>query len=226
MVVAASVFVTLLMSVFICTELLNIIPIDCWEVVCKYRLSNGQNGRKFLEGKAWWKAYLLKSAHKRSHQRVAYFVELEGMDPVFKVLLCSDVKVNPGPTNQQNCNKCVKNDEALDFPEILLHIEQKSESSQKSILDNQSRMLARLTPIEEDIEKFKVDISVLKTEQLDLDSKVNTMSKEISVNCDHDKDLQCLIDRQEQYSRKTSIPSRGVMEVMGENIKTVTLETK
>ena len=225
MVVAASVFVTLLSSVFICTELLNIIPIDRWEVDCKYRMSIGQNGRNFLEGKAWWKANLVKSACKRSHRRVAYFVELEGMDPFFKLLLCGDVELNPGPTNQLTCNKCVKNDEALDFPKILLHLEKKSESSQKSILENQGQMLARLTTIEEDIEKFTVDISVLKQEQSGLDSKVNTMSKDSSVHCDHGRDLHFLIDRHEQYSRQNSSPSKGVMEEMGEDIKKVILET-
>ena len=67
-----------------------------------------------------------------------------------------------------------------------------------SILENQSRMLARLTTSEEHIEKFKVDISVLKPKQSDLDSKVNAMSKEISLKCDHGKDLQFVIDRHEQ----------------------------
>ena len=61
-------------------------------------------------------------------------------------------------------------------------------------------MLPRLTTIEEEIDKFKVDIADLKSKQSDLKSKVNAMSDDISLNYDHGKDLQFLIDRQEQYS--------------------------
>ena len=225
MAVAARVFATLLIFVFICTELMDITPVDRLKVVCKYKVCNVQNRRKFLEGKAWLKANVSKSARKRSHRRVAYSGELDGMDPFFKLLLCGDVELNPGPTNQQRNNKCVKNNEASDFPEILLRLEKTIESGQESILENQSRMLARLTTIEDQIEKFKVDISVLKTKQSELDSKVNAMSKEISLNCDHGKDLQFVIDRHEQYSRKNSIRLRGVVEEMGEDIEKVTLET-
>ena len=50
-------------------------------------------------------------------------------------------------------------------------------------------------------------------------------SDDISLNYDHGKDLQFLIDRQEQYSRKNSIRIRGVREEMGEDIEKVTLET-
>ena len=79
--VAARVFATLIIYVFMCTELVKITPVDRWKVVCKYRMSNVQNGGKCLLGKAWLKDNLSKSARKRSHRRVAYAIEHEGMDP-------------------------------------------------------------------------------------------------------------------------------------------------
>ena len=99
------------------------------------------------------------------------------------------------------------------------------ERGQESILENQNRMLARLTTKEEEIDKVKVDIADLQTKQVDLESKVNALSNDIRLNYDHGKDLQFLIDRQEQYSRKNSIRIRGVKEEMGEDIEKVTLET-
>ena len=146
------------------------------------------------------------------------------MDPFFDLLLCGDVELNPGPANQKN-TKSVKNDEATDFSEILIRLEKKFECGQESILENQNRMLARLTTIEEESQTFKVDIADFKSKQSDLESKVNAMLDEISLNYDHGKDLQFLIDRQEQYSRKNSIRMRGVREEMGEDIEKVTLET-
>ena len=86
-------------------------------------------------------------------------------------------------------------------------------------------MLTWLSIIEEEIEKFKVDIADLKTKQSHLESKVNTMSEDIGFNHDHGRDLQFLLDRHEQYSRKNSVRIRGVREEMGEDIEQVTLDT-
>ena len=82
-----------------------------------------------------------------------------------------------------------------------------------------------MSTIEEDIERFKGDISDLKRKQSDLESKVNAMSIDISLNFDNGKDLQFLIYRHEQYSRKTSIRHRGVLEEMGEDIEKLTFDT-
>ena len=97
------------------------------------------------------------------------------MDPFFDLLLCGDVELNAGPANQKN-TKIVKNDESTYFLEILVPLEKKIERGQESILENQTRMLARLMTIEEEIDKFKVDIADLKSKQSDLESKVNAMS--------------------------------------------------
>ena len=75
-------------------------------------------------------------------------------------------------------------------------------------------MLARLSIIEEEIEKLKMDIEDLKTAKSDLESKANAMSQDIGFNHDHGRDLQFSMDRHEQYSRKNSEISivRGVRE--------------
>ena len=167
---------------------------------------------------------ITKSARKRSRRKAAFSAGLDCMDPFFDLLLCGDVELSPGPANQKK-NIIVKNDESIDFSEILIRLEKKLESGQESILGNQNRLLARLTTIEEEIDKFKVNIADLKPKQSDLESKVNAISDDISLNYDHGKDLRFLIDRQEQYSRKNSIRIGGVREEMGEDIEKVTLET-
>ena len=187
-------------------------------------IQSGHSGRRYLHGKAWRKVNLSKSAHKRSRRKAAFSAGLDCMDPFFDLLFCGDVELNPGPANQKN-TKIVKNDKYTDFSEILIRLEKKIERGQESILENQNRMLARLTTIEEEIDKFKVDIADVKSKHSDLESKVNAMSNDISLNYDHGRDLQFLIDRQEQYSRKNSICIRGVREEMGEDIEKVTLGT-
>ena len=106
-----------------------------------------------------------------------------------------------------------------------MRLEKKIECGQECILENQNKMLARWSTIEEEIERFKSDISDLKRKQSDLESKVNAMSDDINVNFDNGKDLQFLIDRHEQYSRKNSIRIRGVLEETGEDIEKLTLDT-
>ena len=44
------------------------------------------------------------------------------------------------------------------------------------------------------------------------------MSEYIGFNYDHGRDLQFLMDRHEQYSRKDSVRIRGVREEMGADI--------
>ena len=151
-------------------------------------IQSGHSGRRYLHGKAWRKVNLSRSAHKRSRRKAAFSAGLDCMDPFFDLLLCGDVELNPGPANQKNI-KIVKNDKYTDFSEILIQLEKKIERGQESILENQNRMLARLTTIEEEIDKFKVDIADLKSKHSDLESKVNAMSDDISLNNDHGRDL-------------------------------------
>ena len=89
------------------------------------------------------------------------------------------------PTIQQKNSKFAKQDEAQDFFEILIRLERKIDSAQESILENETRMLARLSITEEEIEKYKVDIADLKTKQSYLESKVKAMADDISFNHDH-----------------------------------------
>ena len=127
-------------------------------------------------------------------QRRAYSVGLTGMDLFFILLLCGDVELNPGPTNNLRSTKAAAKDESPDFSEILLHLEKKIEEGQESIMDNQNRMLARLSITEKEIETFKKDIDNLKVKQSALEDKVNSMSENIGAISDHGHDLQFLMD--------------------------------
>ena len=160
MAMAARVFVTLL----VCFFALGVCEIRFDEsskgtVIDRFIIHNGYYGRKALWGKAWRKANFSKSARKGSHRRAIYSFRHHGMDPFFTLILCGDVELNPGPTNQQKNNKPAKQDENQDFFEILIRLERKIDSGQESILENQTRMLTRLSIIEDEIEKFKVDIA-------------------------------------------------------------------
>ena len=58
-----------------------------------------------------------------------------------------------------------------------------------------------------------------------LEDKVNLMSEKIGAISDHGRDLQFLMDRQEQYSRKNSVRITGDSEQSGEDIEMVTIDT-
>ena len=146
------------------------------------------------------------------------------MEPFF-FLLFGDVELNLGPTNNTRSNKVASKEGNPDFAEILLRLEEKFDSGQESILQNQTQMMNRLASLEAQIEKFKDEIEVLKTKNMELESNVNSLSESVANNFDHGRDLQFLIDRQEQYSRKNSIRIKGVMEEDGENIESKMLST-
>ena len=84
------------------------------------------------------------------------------MDRFFTLLLSGDVELNPRPTHQQKSNKSAKTVETQDFSEILLRLEKRVECGQESSLETQTQMLAQLSTIEEEVERFKVDISDLE----------------------------------------------------------------
>ena len=107
----------------------------------------------------------------------------------------------------------------------MLRLEQKFDSGQESILENQTQMMNHLASLEAQIEKFKDEIEVLKTKNMELESNVDSFSESVANNFDHGRDLQFLVDRQEQYSRKNSIRIKGVMEEDGENIESIMLLT-
>ena len=178
-----------------------------------------------LSGKARIKSESSKSARKRMCQRRAYCVGLTGIGPFFILLLSGDVELNPGPTNNLRSTKAAAKDESPDFSEILLRLEKKIEEGQESIVENQNKMLARLSIIEKEIETFKEDIDNLKVKQSALEDKVISMSENIGTISDHGRDLQFLMDRQEQYSRKNSVRIKGVLERSGEDIEMVTIDT-
>jgi len=138
-------------------------------VIDKFTIHNSYYGRKVLRGKAWRKEHFSKSGRKLSRRQAIFSVGHESMTP----------------TIQQKNSKFAKQDEAQDFFEILIRLERKIDSAQESILENETRMLARLSITEEEIEKYKVDIADLKTKQSYLESKVKAMADDISFNHDH-----------------------------------------
>ena len=157
-------------------------------VIDRFIIHNGYYGRKVIWGKARRKANFSKSARKRSRRRAIYTVGHHSMDPFVILILCGDVELNPGPTNQQRNNKPAKQAENQDFFEILIRLERKIDSGQENVLENQTRILTRLSIIEEEIEKFKGDIADLKTKQSDVESKVNAMSEDIGFTHEHGRD--------------------------------------
>ena len=191
----------------------------------KFLMNGCSIGKKVLYGKAWRNFKSSKSSRKRIRQKRAYSVGLECMDPYFSLLLCGDVELNPGPTNSSKSTKYVARDETPDFSDILLRLEKKIDDGQESIIENQNQMLLRLSGIEKEIEYFKVEIDEIKTKQLALEERVKSMSENIAINYDHGRDLQFLMDRHEQYSRKNSVRIRGVTEQNEEDIEMVTIET-
>ena len=87
-------------------------------------------------------------------------------------------------------------------------------------------MLDSLSIIEKDIETFKLDIENLKKKQVGLEEKVNAMTETVDINFDRGKDLQLLMDRHEQYSRKSSVRINGVVEQNDEDIESVIINTQ
>ena len=135
----ARVFLTLLVC-FFALDFCEIQPDESSEgtVIDRFIIHNGYYGRNVLWEKVWKKANFLKLARRRAHRRAIYFVRHHGMNPFFTLLLCGDMEVNPGPTNQQKNKKFAKQDENQDFFEILIRLELKIDSGQENVLENQT----------------------------------------------------------------------------------------
>ena len=69
-------------------------------------------------------------------------------------------------------------------------------------------MLTRLLSIEKEIETCKMDCETRKEKQAVLEERLDTITDIVGMNFDHEKDLQFLLDRHEQYSRKSSVRIR------------------
>ena len=147
------------------------------------------------------------------------------MDQYFTLLLSGDVELNPGPANYTRNAKSTAREDIPDFSDILIRLEKKIDDGQESLLQNQTQMLSRLSSIEKEIETFKMDFENLKQKQTVLEERLATMDETVGLNFDHGKDLKFLMDRQDQYSRKSSVRIRGVLEQKGEDIEALTLDT-
>ena len=142
------------------------------------------------------------------------------IDRFLSLLLCGDVELNPGPATHTKLTRSVARDEVPDFSEILLRLERKFDDGQESLIKNQTQMLDRLSIIVREIETFKLGLECLKKQQTALEERVN---ETVGMNVDHCKDLQFLMDRHEQYLRKSSVRIRGVSEENNEDLESVTL---
>ena len=126
-------------------------------------------GRVILSGRKWRKLFSSKFYRKSCCRRppgltkYANNVTSETMEPFFFLLLSGDVELNPGPTNTSKSNKQAAKEGNSDFAEILLRLEQKFDSGQEIILQNQTQMMNRLSSLEAQIEKFNVEIEELKS---------------------------------------------------------------
>ena len=186
-------------------------------------------GRRYPSGKAWRKFILSKFYRKRCCRRPtglvtsAIVVSSTEMEPFLSLLLSGDVELNPGPTNSSKSSRSANKEGNLDFGEIFLRLEEKFDSGQESILRNQTQIMNRLSSLESQMEKFKEEIDDLRTQTTNLKSTINSLSESVGNNYDHGKDLQFLVDRQEQYSRKNSIRITGVTEETGESIENKTI---
>ena len=175
----------------------------------------------WLLGKVWTRMKF----SKRFRKRMAYTGFKCVMDQYFTLLLSGDVELNPGPVNSTRNAKSIAREDIPDFSDILLRLEKKIDDGQESMLQNQSQMLTRLSSIEKEIETFKMDLETLKEKQAVLEERLDTMNETVGMNFDHGKDLQFLLDRHEQYSRKSSVRIRGVLEQKGEDIEAVTIDS-
>ena len=191
--------------------------------VRKVVIHNRGFGDSVLVGKAWIRLQSSKSFRKRIRRRRAYSYCRGEIDPCISLLLCGDVELNPGPATHTKITRSVARDEVPDFSEILLRLERKFDDGQESLIKNQTQMLDRLAIIEREIETFKLDLECLKKQQTVLEERVNVLGETVGMNFDHCKDLQFLMDRHEQYSRKSSVRIRGVSEENNEDLESVTL---
>ena len=75
------------------------------------------------------------------------------------------------------------------------------------------------------MEKLKKDTEVLQTKQAVLESNIHINKANIISNGCHGRDLQFLIDRHEQYSRKNSIHIHDLKEGTNESTEQLTIQT-
>ena len=131
-------------------------------------------------------------------------------DSSSRLLLCGDIESNPGPDTEE-------------IMQTLLRMEKKYDAGQKEIKVMQGKILDRLTNLEKEMETMKKDLESSKEVIALTKEKVSEVGEQVHHNFCHGQDLQFLIDKHEQYSRKNSIRIRDVKEERDEDIEAVTI---
>ncbi len=126
------------------------------------------------------------------------------------LLLCGDIESNPGPDTEE-------------IMQTLLRMEKKYDAGQMEIKVMQGKILDRLTNLEKKMETMKKDFESSKEVMSMTGEKVSEVSQQVHHNICQGQDLQFLIDKHEQYSRKNSIRIRDVKEERDEDIEAITI---
>ncbi len=136
----------------------------------------------------------------------------------FLLLLSGDVELKPGPASgSKSKTEREREDSLIRVIESLERIEAKQgESGEK-----QDQMLERLSKIESDFEKVKNDISQIHERQEKAEEEINAVRNEAFSKI---SDLTFLIDKQEQYSRKSSVRLYDVREEENENCQDLVID--
>ena len=97
------------------------------------------------------------------------------------------------------------------------------ESGQSAILDTLNLIVSRLDKFEENLSQLKTEVEELGRNQSKVESELQCASKRIfhKHNACRLKDVNFVTDRQEQYSRKSSIRILKVIEERDENTEEV-----
>ena len=175
--------------------------------------------------KRWLKSIFSKSYRKNARSMAGKMTTSGSemaMNLRFLLLLSGDVEANPGPTTPGHSTaKVSQTDDKLSR---VIDVLNRLETGQASMMENQGKILTRLTTIEAEMEKIKIEAEDMKEKQIILTEDITHMKKGIDGNFNNGKDLQFLMDRHEQYSRKNSIRVHNLKEEANEVVEDLIIQ--
>ncbi len=140
----------------------------------------------------------------------------------FFILQSGDVEVNPGPkpgTNQPSAakpqDKGAGNKESDKYTEELTGIR----TTLSSMSPTLEKILSPLDNYEQEMALMKDELSGSGKKQALFEKEIVTPREDIYLNCNAMHEFEFNLDRQEQYSRKKSVCSLGVVEEKEENVE-------
>ena len=130
------------------------------------------------------------------------------------LMLAGDIESNPGPTSSQSVGSVGsvgsgKVESALERLEV----------GQTSILDALKLIVNRLDKFEEELVQVKRDVDEITDKQAEMGKSVAVAREEAFSNECRIKDMEFVLDRQEQYSRKSSVRVLNIEEETAENVE-------